>query len=296
MPPTQKALLLPKRFGDLVIGDDFGFCVNPVDWKVHKQGIFVDTFPAILGGDIAGDVDELGPGVKDFKVGDRVVTQGIRSPSNNKAGFQQYTLASQTFLSKIPISLSYDGASSFPVALSAAYVGLYNKNPQGLGFAPPISSAPKENMQALPSSFSSFNSQNIRISPIITTASLKHAEYLQSLGATAILDRNLPSSALPVRAVYDAISSDETQQAGLDILAPKASSPSSARRNPSRRMAKYLFVTGGIGVPNNVELLSKFYHDIFMGLAGIPNGLVRLEADQVSNLKLVAHPQETSLN
>lgn len=86
MPPTQKALLLPKKFGDLVIGDVpipqpgpgeiririLASALNPVDWKVHKEGIFVDTFPAILGGDIAGDVDELGPGVKDFKVGDKV--------------------------------------------------------------------------------------------------------------------------------------------------------------------------------------------------------------------------------
>jgi NADPH:quinone reductase-like Zn-dependent oxidoreductase len=105
---------------------------------------------------------------------------------------------------------------------------------------------------------------------------LKHAEYLQSLGATAILDRNLPSSALvaeiakitdkPVRAVYDAISSDETQQAGLDILAPKGQLAVVGAPKPKPTDGKsILFVTGGIGVPNNVELLSKFYHDILYG-------------------------------
>ena len=38
--------------------------------------------------------------------------------------------------------------------------------------------------------------------------------------------------------------------------------------------------------PNRFEVLPN-------GLAGIPDGLARLEADQVSRLKLVAHPQET---
>jgi hypothetical protein len=170
-----------------------------------------------------------------------------------------------------------------------------------LQFPPP----PKENMQAFPSSYSvvpalsatmvsrpfyaSFRfvtHKNILqviqlakisgFSPIITTASLKHAEYLQSLGATSILDRNLPSSALvaeiskitdkPVRAVYDAISSDETQQAGLDILASKGQLAVVGAPKPKPTDGKsILFVTGGIGVPTNVELLSKFYHDILYG-------------------------------
>ena len=38
--------------------------------------------------------------------------------------------------------------------------------------------------------------------------------------------------------------------------------------------------------PNNVEVLPD-------GLAGIPDGLRRLELDQVSGVKLVARPQET---
>lgn len=46
--------------------------LNPVDWKIQKYGVFIEKFPAILGTDVAGDVEELGEGVNKFKKGDRV--------------------------------------------------------------------------------------------------------------------------------------------------------------------------------------------------------------------------------
>jgi len=48
--------------------------LNPADWKMQKEGAFNDimTFPAVLGVDIAGEVDEIGEGVTHFQRGDRV--------------------------------------------------------------------------------------------------------------------------------------------------------------------------------------------------------------------------------
>ena len=85
-PLTQKALLLDAKFGKLVVdtipvpkpgpGDILvkvhAAALNPVDWKIHKYGVFIQTFPAILGSDISGDVEEIGEDVTDFKKGDRV--------------------------------------------------------------------------------------------------------------------------------------------------------------------------------------------------------------------------------
>lgn len=85
-PLTQKALLLVQKFGRLAVdtipvqkpGPGHilvkvqAAALNPVDWKVHRYGIFIQTFPAILGADISGDVEEVGEGVTDFKLGDRV--------------------------------------------------------------------------------------------------------------------------------------------------------------------------------------------------------------------------------
>lgn len=65
-------------------------------------------------------------------------------------------------------------------------------------------------------------------SPIITTASVKNTDRLKALGATHVLDRNLDASSLlatikditkePFRLVYDAISSEETQNIGYSLL------------------------------------------------------------------------------
>ena len=88
MTVTQKALYLNKKFGDFVLDDAPIYkpgpgeilikvqatSLNPVDWKIQKYESFnfIENFPAILGTDVAGDVEELGEGVNDFKKGDRV--------------------------------------------------------------------------------------------------------------------------------------------------------------------------------------------------------------------------------
>lgn len=65
---------------------------------------------------------------------------------------------------------------------------------------------------------------------MITTSSLKHEEYLKSIGATHVINRSLPNETVlaevtkltggkPVEYVYDSISLD-TQALAYDILAP----------------------------------------------------------------------------
>ncbi|KAF8970576.1 hypothetical protein BDZ97DRAFT_1789880, partial [Flammula alnicola] len=161
------------------------------------------------------------------------------------------------------------------------------------------------------------------LSPIITTASLKHTDYLKSLGATAVLDRNLSSSALAteiskitstsIKFVYDSISADSTQKIGLDILAPGGQLVVDSHPTAKPVQDKTIIrVASRLRLPQNIELLETFYHDTVSGflekgllkpnnieilpngLAGIPDGLARMEADKISGLKLVAHPQETA--
>jgi NADPH:quinone reductase-like Zn-dependent oxidoreductase len=93
VPPTAKALLLQKKeettsffVGDVPVQKPqageilikiHATTLNPLDWKIPKFGIFMDVYPfdkspVVLGHDIAGEVVEIGEGVTDFKVGDRV--------------------------------------------------------------------------------------------------------------------------------------------------------------------------------------------------------------------------------
>jgi NADPH:quinone reductase-like Zn-dependent oxidoreductase len=83
---TQKALILPEKFGDLVLTtlpvyelakDEVlvkvhSTALNPVDWKIQKLGFYGDVFPLVLGSDISGEVVELGEGVSQFSKGDKV--------------------------------------------------------------------------------------------------------------------------------------------------------------------------------------------------------------------------------
>ena len=82
----QKALILDAKLGNFSVdttqvpkpgsGEILvkvkAAALNPVDWKIHKYGFLVEKFPAILGTDIAGDVEEIGEGITEFQKGDRV--------------------------------------------------------------------------------------------------------------------------------------------------------------------------------------------------------------------------------
>ena len=86
---TQKALILDAKLGkfsvDIVQVPKPGFgqilikvkaaALNPMDWKIYKNGFLVEKLhlPAILGTDIAGDVVEIGENVTEFQKGDRVL-------------------------------------------------------------------------------------------------------------------------------------------------------------------------------------------------------------------------------
>jgi len=39
---------------------------------IQKIGLFVENYPAVIGSDSSGEVEEVGEGVDNFKKGDRV--------------------------------------------------------------------------------------------------------------------------------------------------------------------------------------------------------------------------------
>lgn len=86
MAGQQKALLLPVQFGEFTLGTTRVYkpgpgellvknkaaSLNPVDWRIQKYETWLKEYPAILGTDIAGDVEDIGEGVIGFSKGDRV--------------------------------------------------------------------------------------------------------------------------------------------------------------------------------------------------------------------------------
>ncbi|KAF8805433.1 GroES-like protein [Phlegmacium glaucopus] len=346
MPSTQKALLfekeeikpslktvsVPKPGAGQLLVKIKAVSLNPIDYKAPKWEGYIEQFPAVLGLDIAGDVEEVGDGVSDFKKGDRVVVQG--SYRNDYAGFQQYTLGNAASTAKIPSNVSYDQASTLPVVLSAAYTALYNKHPHGLGFTPPTSPESWGQYSGTPivvfggaGSVGQITIQLAKLSgfsPIITTASLNHADSLKTLGATHVLDRNLDSAHLrseikkitndaPIKTIVDGVSLEATQQAAFDLLSPGGQMV--VFLDPFHQSTgdkNVIYAVGVATLHQNIKLFQTLYHDYLEGflkegvlkpnrvevlpdgLEGIDEGLTRLSAHKVSRSKLVAHPQETA--
>ncbi|OBZ66321.1 Zinc-type alcohol dehydrogenase-like protein C2E1P3.01 [Grifola frondosa] len=332
MPAQQKALLLQSKQGQLVVGTrDIptpgagevlikieATALNPVDWKVVTFGIVFEKFPAVLGMDGAGFVDELGDGVTSLVKGDRVLFQGWFDNSHDT--FQQYAIIPAEFAVKVPNNISIDEAASIPSALATAIIALYNKQDpaRSLGLYPPWEEggAGKYAGKSIfilggASSVGQYVIQVARLSgfsPIITTASLHNALLLTSLGATHVIDRKLSHDALvaeatriaggPIEIVYDAISDADTQNVGYDVLAPEESDQDynqmlwAAAEEINRGISLSLYskltqlLEDGTIKPNPIEVLPS-------GLEGIIDGLERLKHNLVSGKKLVAHPQES---
>ncbi|MGZ3496862.1 MAG: zinc-dependent alcohol dehydrogenase family protein [Vulcanimicrobiaceae bacterium] len=95
--------------------------VNPVDAKIRAAGSWAGiTPPAILGYDAAGVVEQVGPCVTDFNIGDDV----FYTPEifGNQAGtYAEYEAVPAGIVAKKPPSLSYTEAAAVPLAGGTAW-------------------------------------------------------------------------------------------------------------------------------------------------------------------------------
>lgn len=90
--------------------------VSPTDVKI-REGAMGGELPQTLGRDLAGVVDEIGPGVSGVAVGDAVF--GVSDD-----GAAAAELALVTYFAPVPPSLDFVGAAALPVAIETATRGL----------------------------------------------------------------------------------------------------------------------------------------------------------------------------
>ena len=69
---VEDAPMPTARLGEIVV-KNAAVAINPLDTHMQDVGVFVQTWPAIFGCDIAGEVYQIGPNVQRFKKGDRVI-------------------------------------------------------------------------------------------------------------------------------------------------------------------------------------------------------------------------------
>ncbi|MFI5633661.1 NADP-dependent oxidoreductase [Streptomyces sp. NPDC051664] len=96
--------------------------VNPVDWKLRngytRPGSAAPQYPAVFGSEAAGVVEQVGPGVEGFEVGDAVFGNPLTG------GYAEYTLLPVAVTAHKPEGLSFTDAAALPVAAATAYDGI----------------------------------------------------------------------------------------------------------------------------------------------------------------------------
>jgi NADPH:quinone reductase-like Zn-dependent oxidoreductase len=87
--------------------------VGPWDaWiREHKSVVKVST-PLILGSDLSGTIEEVGPGVSNFQPGEEIY--GVTNPDFCGA-YCEYAIARATMIARKPQGLSHAEATSIPV-------------------------------------------------------------------------------------------------------------------------------------------------------------------------------------
>src|SRR6267143_1473471 len=100
--------------------------VNPIDWKVregHMKDFWPHKFPLILGWDLSGVVEEVGPRVSQFKRGDEVYS--LPDPTRDGA-YADYIVVRESELALKPNSLHHIRAAAVPLAALTAWQSLFD--------------------------------------------------------------------------------------------------------------------------------------------------------------------------
>ena len=156
--------------------------VNPLDYKIRDGVVKVlipFSFPLVLGTDLAGDVEAVGPGVTRFKVGDAIYS---RLDSDRIGTFAEYALVREAAAAKKPARLDYGQAASLPLVGLTAW--------QALIEVAHLQEGQKVLIHAGSGGVGSFAIQLAKYlgAQVATTASAKNHPLVKSLGADVAID------------------------------------------------------------------------------------------------------------
>jgi len=155
--------------------------VNPLDYHLMKGGpaplrlLFGPRKAKVPGVDVAGVVEAVGSGVKEFKPGDAVFGTG-------RGTFAEFAVAPESSLVRKPEGISFDEAAASPIAALTALQGLRNKGR--------IQSGQTVLINGASGGVGTFAVQLARNfgAHVTGVCSAKNAEMVRSLGAERVID------------------------------------------------------------------------------------------------------------
>jgi len=192
--------------------------LNPVDYKLAASGHSRWRYPFVLGLDVAGVVDALGPGVSQWKPGDAVYYHGDLS---RPGGFAEFAVTTAHTAAPVPATLSFAQAAALPCAGFAAYQAVHRRLHVAAGQTVLV--------QGAAGGVGGFAVQlaALQKARVIGTCSAENAAHVRRLGAALVIDYRQEDIAARVRAlttgrgvdaIVDAVSS-ASATLGLELLA-----------------------------------------------------------------------------
>jgi NADPH:quinone reductase-like Zn-dependent oxidoreductase len=193
----QPAPYTPPSLSEIVI-KNHAVAINPADWIIQDLAIFPLKYPAILGGDVAGEVVAVGSqAASKFAVGDRVIGHALSmgTGQSQHGGFQLYTNLLTNMAAKIPSGISFVSAAVLPLCLSTAISCLFVKGSSLELQYPSLDLNPvsKREVVLVWGGSSSVGCNTIQLAAaagyeVIATSSPRNFELLKRLGATRVFD------------------------------------------------------------------------------------------------------------
>ncbi|KAG8640377.1 chloroplast envelope quinone oxidoreductase homolog [Manihot esculenta] len=181
--------------------------INPIDWKVQKgllRPFLPRKIPHIPGTDVAGEVLEVGPGVRNFKIGDKVVAKISVAVGG---GLAEFAVAKESLTVARPPEVSAVEGAALPVAGLTAYQAL--TQPAGIKLdgsdmqANILITAASGGVGHLAVQLAKLGNTHVT-----ATCGARNIEFVKSLGADEVLDYRTPEGAAlksPSGRKYDAV-------------------------------------------------------------------------------------------
>ncbi|KAF2096185.1 GroES-like protein [Rhizodiscina lignyota] len=182
---------VPEHGADEVLIKVVAAGSNPKDWKHPMPNYFNNKLNQ--GDDVGGIVEAVGSKVKNFHKGDRVA--GFHEMDTPRGAYAEYTVCPENTVFHIPESMSFEEASTMPLAIFTAAVGLYRNLNLPMPFGRSDDHSPQEKtpliVNAASSAVGAFAVKLAKLNPIISPVigiAGGSAAYAKEVGCDIVVD------------------------------------------------------------------------------------------------------------
>ncbi|KAJ2902684.1 quinone reductase [Zalerion maritima] len=196
--------------------------INPVDLAIKQTGILIQSYPKIIGEDLAGIVVAVGSSVTKFGVGDRVLAgAAVTWEKGDEGAFQEYVKvpAAEWIVARMPEGLGFAEACVLPLGLTTAAAAMVGEGKLGVGMPSvekPTGGSKMKGTLVVWGGSSSVGSGAIQIGvqagwDVVATASERNFGYCKDLGAKWVFDHSSAS------VVEDIVAAVEKEGKGVEV-------------------------------------------------------------------------------